>query len=236
MSPTFVRATVACTLLGWLTVAASGGDAPPKDKAEDRFEKLLAAAKKDPAKADWKALRLAFSDTEAYKPYSTDWREEIKTIQQKMQDGDLKGAEALLKPLLERDRYMRLDAHLTAGLLYSRTGQKEKAGWHQDFIKGIIEALVDGGKGLSFQEPIDVLFIDEEYFFLRMLELKGKRQGLILHEGHKFDVYTTEADGPKRERTFYFRVDWPQKSLEKSLKPLLESTKKEAKRKSDAAP
>src|SRR5262249_48335991 len=119
MSPKYVRAATACVVLSWLTVAASGG-APSKDKEkpEERFEKLLAVVMKDPSKADWKALRLTFAETEAYAPYSTSWRDDLQAVQKKLKDGDATGAEALLKTVLERDRFMRLEAHLTAGLFY----------------------------------------------------------------------------------------------------------------------
>ena len=85
------------------------------------------AAQKEPRKADWKALRRAFSETSHYQPYNSTWRQEINTVAKNLQDGKLKEAEAALKKLLERERFMRIDAHALALALYDQTGDSEKA-------------------------------------------------------------------------------------------------------------
>jgi hypothetical protein len=47
-------------VLAWQTAAAA------QESADERFEKLLAAALKEPEKANWKEVRQAFSRTSTY--------------------------------------------------------------------------------------------------------------------------------------------------------------------------
>ena len=55
------------------------GKASAEKSPEDRFEELLASAMKDPAKADWNALRHTFAPTSYYHPYNPEWRTDSGT-------------------------------------------------------------------------------------------------------------------------------------------------------------
>jgi Domain of unknown function (DUF4919) len=200
---------------------------PEGNQARQRFETLLLAAKQQPKRTDWKALRHAFADTAEYNPYSIDWRKQFTEAIGDVKKGDLKTAEKSLVKLLELDRYMRIDAHFGAVDLYEKLKQQDKVALHRAFIEGISSTLFVPGAGLSFEKPIEVLFIDEEYMFLAALGVKAERQGLSRKNGHSCDVYKVKAKDGRPEHMFYFNVDLPQNSLHRRLEDIQDGMRKD---------
>lgn len=223
---------VACLALAGWNGRALGQPAPGDGKAQkspdQKFEELLTQAQKDPARADWKALRIAFAATSHYHPYNGEWHKELTNVRKEIEKGALKDAEALLVKLLERERFMRLDGHGVAIALYEKMGESDKSRKHRAVLEGLWRALFVPGTGRTLEKPIEVLFIDEEYLLLVSLGLKAKQQGLLERNGHRFDVLTTEAKGDQPELDFYFNVDLPWGALRKSFEEALDSAKKPA--------
>jgi hypothetical protein len=229
-------------VLGW---QAAPPDATTKTKPErqpagvlsaqksfdERFEALLAAATQEPAKTDWNALRHAFAQTHHYHPYNVEWKNEIDKVRKDLADDNLKAAEPALAKLLERERFMRLDALALAVALYQKTGEKDKARKHQDLLKGLADTLFVPERGMSFEKPFVVLFIDEEYIVLRTLRLRHRQQSLREKDGHHFDVFTIPAQGDLPGREVYFNIDMPFHALGKSLQKAFDPAKKSEVRK-----
>ncbi len=105
-------------------------------------------------------------------------------------------------------------------------GESDKARKHRSYLEGLSSAVFAPGAGMSFEKPIDVLFIEEEYLVVGSLGLQVKQQALTEHNGHRFDVLTTAAKGDQPERQFYFNIDLLQQALHKSLDRLYEPVKK----------
>jgi Domain of unknown function (DUF4919) len=206
-------------------VAQSGDDEKAAKALDQKFEKLLLAAQKDPKKADWNALRHAFAETSHYQPYNTTWRRDIGKVAKSLHDGKLKEAEAALTKLLERERFMRIDAHAIAVALYDKTGDSQKAQEHKAFLEGLSGAVFAPGHGTRFERPIDVLFIEEEYALVAAMGCKVKQQALSERDGHRLDVLTTAAKPGEPERQLYFNIDMPWKSLERGMTKVLEESK-----------
>jgi hypothetical protein len=223
------------SVAGWLLgvalaigSATQAQDEPAQTQTPDqRFEARLADAQRDPEKADWVALRHAFAETTHYNPYNFGYRDELGKIGRLIEDGKLDEAEADLTKLLERERFMRLDAQTLAAMLYDKKGDKEKAQEHRRVAEAISETLFVPGRGESFEKPIEVLFIEEEYLVLGTLGLRPESQALARNDEHWFDVFTIAAQGEKPERKFYFNIDRPRAALSKSLGSLLERARKD---------
>jgi Domain of unknown function (DUF4919) len=198
-----------------LAVAQARDDDEASKALDRKFETLLAAAQKDPKKADWKALRHAFAQTNHYQPYDTSWRDDIIKVAESTRDGNLKAAESALTKLIEREHSMRMDGHAVAIELYERLGDSEKARKHKDFLNGLSSTVFAPDRGMSFEKPIEVLFVDEEYTVLNAMKLKLKSQALSEHDGHRFDVLTTRAERGQPERVLYFNIDMPMSSMAK---------------------
>jgi hypothetical protein len=184
-------------------------------KERDRkFDTLLAAALKEPKKADWKAVRRAFSRTSHYSPYGSSWQEDAGKVVKNMQEGKLKEAEAGLEKLMASEHSMRIDGHAMAAALYEKIGDSEKARKHKEIFDALSFTVFPRGEGMTIDKPIEVLFIEEEYAALGMSGLRMKQQALTEHNGHKVDVLTTEAKPGQPERVLYFNIDMPWRSLE----------------------
>jgi len=190
-------------------------DDTPKETADQRFEKLQAEAMKEPEKADWKALREAFAETSQYQPYSIEVDEKLKGIAKAIGRGETRESEAALLKLLERDRHMRFDTVAMLMMLYQRTDQPEKAEKYKKILDGILGVLKFPKAGTSFANPIEVLFIQEEYLVTTNMPIAGRET--VGHDGHRFDVFEIEADGDKPAWKVFFNIDLPRKALSKSL-------------------
>jgi Domain of unknown function (DUF4919) len=203
--------------LAWPFAVAAGtlDDTKDKEALDQRFEKLLADAMKAPEKADWKSLREAFSKTTHYHPYSIDVDERLKKLAKSIGRGEWKESEAALIKLIERDRFMRFDSMAMLMMLYEKMGQPEKAKKYKMLLDGILDILEYPKTGTSFENPIPILFIQEEYLVTTNMPIKG--QGLAINKGHRFDVFELEADGDQQGKSVYFNID-----LTKNAKSILE--------------
>jgi hypothetical protein len=223
-------------LAGILIAAGSNtpasAQATPKTTQEDeavkerdrKFDTLLAAALKEPKKADWKAVRRAYSQTSHYSPYSSSWREDAGKVVENMKEGKLKEAEAGLSKLMASEYSMRIDGHAMAAAIYEKMGDSEKARKHKEIFEALSFTVFPPGDGMTVDKPIEVLFIEEEYTALGMMGLRVKRQALTARDGHNLDVLTTEAKPGQPERVLYFNIDMPWKSLESGFTNVFKKT------------
>ena len=86
----------------------------------------MTSALKEPEKTDWTALRHAFAETAHYKPYNFKWKEELAKVGKDIERGELMVAELALVKLLDRERFIRLDAQALAVALYDKMGRKDE--------------------------------------------------------------------------------------------------------------
>jgi hypothetical protein len=198
-------------------------------KERDRkFDTLLAAALKEPKKADWKAVRRAFSQTSHYAPYASSWREDAGKVVKNMKDGKFKEAEAGLSKLMESEHSMRIDGHAMAAAIYEKLGDSEKAGKHKEIFEALTFTVFPRGDGLTVDKPFEVLYVEEEYTALGFMGLRVKQQALTERNGHKYDVITTHAKAGQPELVLYFNIDLPWKSLESGMAKMFEKSQKAA--------
>jgi len=198
--------------IAWtLAVTARALDDPKSNETPDQhFEKLLADTMKAPEKADWKSLREAFSKTTYYRPYSIEVHEKLTEIAGSIGRGEAKKSEAALLKLLERERFMRFDTLAMLMMLYEKMDEPEKAEKYKKLLDGILEVLKYPKAGTSFENPIQILFIQEEYLVTTNMPIKDR--GLIINKGHWFDVFELKADDDKQRKKVYFNVDLPRNS------------------------
>ena len=70
---------------------------------------------------------------------------------------------------------------------------------------------------MSIERPIEVLYVDEEYFVLGSLRLRPKAQGLREQNGQRFDVFTIPALRDRPELEIYFNINLPYDALGREL-------------------
>ena len=193
-----------------MIAATSQGLIAPRAVAEEetqeqRFERLLAPALRDPAKANWKELRAAFAGTPAHQPYSTAATDELKRIVREIGHDEAKESEAALLKLIERERYMRLDSLFILMRLYDNTKQPEKAAQFKKYVDAIIEVLDYPKGGTALDQAVEVLYIEEEYIFLGNQKSAGQKH--IMQDGHHFDILTVAKQGNTPDKSLYFNID-----------------------------
>ncbi len=114
---------------------------------------------------------------------------------------------------------------------FTRSQARPKKRKHQEFLDGLLSAVLVPGHGSSFERPIEILFVEEEYVVLGSLGLRMKEQGLHERNGHHFDVLTTHAKPGQPEQHLFFNIDMPWKALEANMaKALIESKKSDGKK------
>jgi hypothetical protein len=176
-----------------------------QETSDQRYERLLAVALKEPDKANWKELRRAFSKTSHYDPYNIDVDEKLKEVAQSIGRGEFQKSEKELLKLVDHDRYMRFDSVAMLMMLYDKMEQPEESKKYRKIIDGILGVLEYPKAGVSIENPIEVLFVQEEYLVATNMHIK--EQALLSKDGHRYDVLTTEAVGDKPERKLYFNID-----------------------------
>jgi hypothetical protein len=187
-----------------------------EDTPDQRFEKLLAVALKDPEKAKWKELRRAFADTGFYHPYDNDVVEKLREISESIGSGKLKESETALLKLVEQDRFMRFDSLAMLMKLYDKMDQPEKVKKYKSLVDGLTSPLEYPKAGVSFENPIEVLFIQEENLVAEGMQVI--LQGSLVKNGHHYDILTVTVEGDKPDRQIYFNIDLPWSGLRKSLR------------------
>ncbi len=201
----FVLLGILCLAWTFDVMARGLDDTKGTETPDQRFEKLLADATNAPEKADWKSLREAFSKTTHYRPYSIDVTEKLNEIAKSIGRGETKESEAALLKLIESERFMRFDSLAMLMLLYERTDQLEKSQKYKRLLDGILEILKYPNAGTSFENPIPILFIQEEYLVTTNMPIKER--GLVVEKGHRFDVFQLADDGGQPGKKVYFNVD-----------------------------
>ncbi len=213
---------------GSTTPASAQTKPDQKDEAvkeRDRmFDTMLATALKEPKKADWKAVRHAFSQTSHYSPYGSSWQENAGKVVKNMKDGKLKEAEAGLTKLIQSEHSMRIDGHAMAAALYEQLGDSEKARKHKEIFEAMAFTVFPRGEGMTMDKSFEVLFIEEEYTALGLMGLRVKQQALTDRNGHKYDVLTIHSKPGEPERVLYFNIDMPWKSLESGFTKVFEKS------------
>jgi hypothetical protein len=217
----FALAILACAAAWLAPTARAMGDPPTSETPDQRFEKLLATALKDPGKADWKTLRRAFARTTRYQPYNIEVTRKLREIFQGMERGEFKKSEADLLGLVERERYMRIDTLAMLMMLYEQTEQPEKAEKFRKLVDGMTGVLDYPKAGVSLEKPIEVLFVEEEYLVTTNMHVIG--QALTIHNGHRYDLLMIGESGSEPAKTIYFDIELLKnggaKLLDKAGKP-----------------
>ena len=210
--------------LGFTSVLLQDEPSPRADETLDAaFVRLLEAARKDPSKTDWKALRLAYSKTKQYNPDAE--RVDPEPILQELKNGERAAAFVAVDRMMA-GHWVDPEAHLYAADASERVKDKSREDLHVAFARGLHSALISSGDGRSFETAYHVLFIAEEYYILDgVVRLKHTGQALTVHEGHYFDIHTVETQGGDTVK-IYFNIDIPWHARKVRVQGLFEEDSK----------
>lgn len=176
---------------------------------------LLAVAQREPAEADYTALRAAFAESEDYAPYVHD-EEHLNALRDALPAHDLDAALDAIGGLLAHN-YLDIEAHMAADYIHIQRGDPAQSTFHRTFAKGLIDAIFATGNGVTFDTAFEVLSIPEEYLIMRLLGFKTTGQRLVQHEEHWFDVLSAKRGDEEPDFELYFNIDRPKTWLQRNI-------------------
>lgn len=183
-----------------------------KPTAKD-YENLLAKLKSGDTRIDYKALRMAYTETEDYSPYGIDADERtaiFKALNDKKYKDVIKAADKVLAA-----NYVEMNAHYASAVANGELGDTKKADFHKAVFLGLIDSIVRGKDGKTAKTAYEVICVPEEYMLLNYFGYRRGSQALANENGSKFDILT--VTDPEKNETFklYFNIDIVWKGYEK---------------------
>ena len=205
---------VLVVLMGATTVMASVSHTAADISNPDYYD-LVKKLKNNDTNVDFQALRLAYTKTPDYKPYSTDDSAKdaaFSALKEKNSAEAVKQAETVLEK-----NYVDLDAHMVCRIAYREMGNMEKYTFHNTILKGLVDSLYASGDGTTPEKAIIVISVPEEYFLLNANGLKTIKQRSLAVNGHDYDKMDVENKKTGETMTIYFNIDMPYGWLNKAL-------------------
>jgi hypothetical protein len=179
------------------------------------YEALLAQVKKGDPKADFGALRLAYTQTPAYNPYNAD-RENRDAMLRALEAKDYH--EVLQRADRELTKnYVDVPAHIAAYKAFGGLKDAPHARFHRYVFDGLIKSVLKSGNGKSPESAFVVISTDEESTLLNALGIRRGAQNLVTVNGHHYDRVEGTDTKTGQALTLYFNVDRPMEWAAHSL-------------------
>ncbi len=171
------------------------------------YEDLLAAAQADPAHADYLALRMALTRSDAYAPYAQH-SDAVFALRAALPAHNLPEVITACEDLLAFN-YLDIEAHMAADYAHTLSDAPDRAAYHRTFARGLIQSVLASGTGRDFSSAWIVIDTAEEYVVLRVLGLVPGGQRLVNHAGHWFDLQVGRPRDGGEPVERYFNIDLP---------------------------
>jgi hypothetical protein len=185
--------------------------------AEAKYQAMLAAAKADPAAADWQALRFAYADRPSFSPFAVD--DGLKAIREAREAENWWGILVAADKVLGVN-YADGEAHLQSAVANAVLAKFDDAKRERAIAMAIFKSMrPNGGDGKSREQAFVVISAAEEYELMRMGQFSVVHQSLVQEAGHAYDVLeVTRPHG--RSITFYFQIDRVVAAEARMLRPM----------------
>ncbi len=180
------------------------------------YKTLLARVKQNDHEVDFQQLRLAYTDTREYGPYSGDAmarKKMFEALKEKNYDEALKDATTVLGA-----NYLDIMGHFGSFVSQRELGHADLASYHRWVFESLLTSIKNSGDGKTMETAFVVISTDEEYALFNYLGLRPQGQALVKDKGHNFDRMTALDPQSNQTVVYYFNVDKPFIWLGKSLK------------------
>lgn len=195
----------------FLTIAAQAQKTTTETSL--KYADYLAKLKDGDTNIDFKAMRLAYTETNEYSAYGIDSKKRtamFKALEDKKYKDALKIAEEVLKT-----NYVEMNAHFIASVSYEELKETSKSEFHKKVFLGLLGSIVKGADGKSAKTAYVVICVPEEYVVLSYLGFTSKGQALASENGSRFDILTAYNEEKKETSKIYFNIDIVFKGYEK---------------------
>ena len=180
------------------------------------YETLVARVKSGDQNVDFKALRIAYTETSHYNPYGgdNDARQAMfAALESKQFEKAIEHAMAQLDK-----NYVDIDAHFICRIAYREMKNMERYRDHHLITKGLIDSILGSGDGMAPETAFIVIDTREEYIILNVLGFNTQKQSLIESNGHRYDRMEVTDLKTNQKVELYFNVDLPYNWLSKKMK------------------
>src|SRR5439155_24242343 len=130
---------------GVLPKSTSIASPSPSPVATSSYDKLLERVKQSDKTVDFKALRLAYTETAAYSPYGGD-RDLRKEMFAAINSRDYAKALTNGEGILAKN-YVDINGHFGCFAAHNRLGHADKAAYHKFVLEGLIDSIRNSGDG-----------------------------------------------------------------------------------------
>ena len=209
MTQSFLRSTqVLFCLAGFVTAASATAD---ETAASQRYVALLERVESEDRSVDFAELRLLFTQTDAFSPYSDDSGRRT-AMRHALLDGENDRALELAASILETE-FVDIEAHIISALAHVSKKDVKGSIFYSFVADGLIRSILKSGIGTDIDSPYVLINVAEEHRVLEHLRLEPQEQALVNHRGANIDQITARRPVTGEVVVLYFNVDLPFKSL-----------------------
>jgi hypothetical protein len=98
------------------------------------------------------------------------------------------------------------DGHFLAMVALKHLDKPDEAAKEKQIVDKIVQSITSSGDGKAADTAYFTVSTSEEYFVIRLLDLRPKSQSLVKQGGHSFDQMTV-ADKDGKDTTLWFNTD-----------------------------
>ena len=177
------------------------GSTPAKNQYAAMVEKI----KDESPDADFLALRMAYAETENYKPYLGPKVEETQALLDAIKSGNYDKCIDLADDILQYN-YTSLNAHFAAFLCNSEQKNSKKAEYHKYVVKGLMDSIGNSGNGQSPETAFLTISTEELQAFVQLMGFQIKNQSLMDKDGKTYEVMGVVNPKTGEELNLYFDI------------------------------
>jgi hypothetical protein len=150
---------------------------------------------------DFFTLRMAYTKTEEYNPYSVELDELRNSIEFNIEEKRFEKALEIADKILG-NRYIDIKTHLYCAKIYKQLNNNEKADYHYNIYDGLLNSIYFSGDGRSAETAFIIMEISEEYDLMKWLDFEYSKQYLMLQDHYSFDIFEVFDENEKTELFF----------------------------------
>jgi hypothetical protein len=169
------------------------------------YEDLLAKLKQGDSNINYRALRMAYSETKEYNYDGIEGADKQK-IFAALNAKKYKDVLKLTDKVLEK-KIVEPYSHYAASVANRELKDEKKSAFHQTILTGLVNSIMNGKDGKSAKNCFEVITISEEYFVMSYIGFNVSSQSLNNEDGHTFDVLARTNSETKETAKFYFNID-----------------------------
>lgn len=165
--------------------------------------------------ANFYRLRMSYTDTEEYTPYTFD-QEIVKEAFIFLKNKKYKNCLEASNKILTKE-YVNIDGHYLSSICNFKLGLKEKEKYHKYVLEGLINSIKNNGDGKTINTAYTTISTHELYSYLSIYRLRAIDQSLK-HDNYKvYDVMKVVND-QQEEFILYFNITKQMSKIQKLLK------------------